>query len=134
MQLVEFVIPGQPVSSQARRRDRVREWEGFVQSCAKNAIASEFRMTSSSISLVLYYFHTDVPLDIDNFIKPIQDALIGVVYADDASITDLTIRKRDLRGSYKIERVSPILARVLEAGEDFIYVSASTTSPKEVAI
>lgn len=32
--------------------------------------------------------------DLDNFVKPIQDALTGIAWIDDAQVTDLTVRKR----------------------------------------
>ncbi len=84
--------------------------------------------------LVIYYFHTDPALDIDNFVKPLQDALKGVIVEDDSLVSDLIIRKRDLRRSFVIERVTPTLAEGLETQDDFLYVSVNETRPEEVPI
>jgi crossover junction endodeoxyribonuclease RusA len=68
------------------------------------------------------YFYLEAALDIDNFAKPILDALIGLAYDDDATITDLVIRKRSLWETMELVNVTPVLARALDAGEEFVYV------------
>jgi Holliday junction resolvase RusA-like endonuclease len=35
------------------------------------------------------YLYDEVVLDADNIIKPIQDALIGLAFLDDALVTDI---------------------------------------------
>jgi len=46
------------------------------------------------VSLRILYFYDDVALDVDNVLKPILDALKGVLVEDDSAITDVDIRRR----------------------------------------
>ena len=44
--------------------------------------------------------------DIDNIAKPIVDSLIGLIYDDDRSVTDVLCRRRDLSISQQIDSPS----------------------------
>jgi crossover junction endodeoxyribonuclease RusA len=63
-----------------------------------------------------------VRIDNDNMVKPIQDALNGLVYEDDRQITDIEVRKTDINGSFRIRGMSPILAEGFIKGKEFIYI------------
>jgi hypothetical protein len=70
------------------------------------------------------YFHDRqaVRIDNDNLIKPIQDAMIGVVYADDSLIVETRISKKPIDGSYRVRYISPVLANAFHVGSEFLYV------------
>jgi crossover junction endodeoxyribonuclease RusA len=91
---IEFVIPQRPVSQQARRQARLREWKEFVAEHARLAINEPRELASEPVALKLLYVYEEAALDIDNILKPIQDALIGVLLEDDSVITDVEIRRR----------------------------------------
>lgn len=55
-------------------------------------------------------------------LKPIQDALIGLIYEDDRQITDIAVRKTDINGSFYVRGISPILAEGFSHGLEFLYV------------
>ena len=61
-------------------------------------------------------------MDNDNMVKPIQDALIGLIYADDRQITDTRVRKTNRRGPFVVARLSPVLAAAFVPNKGFIYV------------
>lgn len=61
-------------------------------------------------------------MDNDNMVKPIQDALNGLVYVDDRLITDTQVRKTDLNGDFKVKGMSRVLADGFCSGNEFIYV------------
>ena len=46
--------------------------------------------------LQITYFYDSVIMDVDNIVKPIQDAIIGLAYIDDDQVTDFFVRKRNL--------------------------------------
>ena len=71
---------------------------------------------------VYYFGASPVLLDNDNFIKPIQDALIGLVYADDRQVTDTFIRRTDIRGAFYIQDESAPVAVAIRRGDEFVYV------------
>jgi crossover junction endodeoxyribonuclease RusA len=70
------------------------------------------------------YYHdgVSVRIDNDNMVKPIQDALNGLVYEDDRQITDTYVRKTDLNGSFRVRGMSPVLAEGFCRGKEFLYV------------
>ena len=73
--------------------------------------------------LSLVFFHTGTTdLDTDNIIKPIQDALVDVVYVDDDQVTDVFAAKRDLTGSFRLRTTPPVVAAVLGVEANFVYV------------
>ena len=60
--------------------------------------------------------------DIDNIAKPIVDSLIGLIYDDDRSVTDVLCRRRDLSISQQIDSPSPFLLQNLSGRGDLLYV------------
>ncbi len=80
----------------------------------------------------ILYFYDEVALDIDNILKPIQDALIGVVFEDDGMLTDIEVRRRCRRESFVLEGVSPVLVQGLELNREFVYVAVTDAPPQDV--
>jgi crossover junction endodeoxyribonuclease RusA len=110
MQPFEFVIPQRPVSQQARRQARLREWKDFVAGHARLAIHEPRELAIEPVALKLLYLYDEAALDADNILKPIQDALIGVLLEDDSVITDVEIRRRWLQTTFTLNTESPVLA------------------------
>ena len=80
----------------------------------------------------LLYFYDEAALDIDNILKPIQDALVGILLEDDSVITDVEIRRRWRRTTFTLNAVSPVLAAGLALGRDFVYVALSDAPAQDV--
>src|SRR5207245_1622300 len=128
----EFVIPQRPVSQQARRQERLRDWKEFVAEHARLAINEPRALATEPIALKLLYLYDEAALDVDNILKPIQDALIGVLFEDDSVITDVEIRRRWRRTTFTVNAVSPILAAGLELDREFVYVALSDAPAQDV--
>jgi crossover junction endodeoxyribonuclease RusA len=128
----EFVIPQRPVSQQARRRQRVHEWKAFVAATARQAITGPRDLATGPVSIRLLYLFDESALDADNILKPIQDALVGVVLEDDSVITDVEIRRRWRQTAFTLNSVSPTLAAGLSLGSEFVYVALSDAPPQDV--
>ncbi|MFN0243496.1 MAG: RusA family crossover junction endodeoxyribonuclease [Planctomycetota bacterium] len=129
---LEFVIPERPVSQQARRRERLREWKDFVATHARLAIRAPRALVAEPVALRILYLYDETALDIDNILKPIQDALIGVVLEDDSVITDVEIRRRWRGTKFTLNSVSPVLAAGLAHGSDCVYVALSDAPIQDV--
>lgn len=128
----EFVIPQRPVSQQARRQARLREWREFVGEQARLAMNEPRALATDPVALRLLYVYDEVALDIDNILKPIQDALIGVLLEDDSVITDVEIRRRWRRTAFTLNAVSPTLATGLALGREFVWVALSDAPAQDV--
>jgi crossover junction endodeoxyribonuclease RusA len=76
------------------------------------------------LRIVVVYYHErqSVLIDHDNLIKPIQDALAGLVYQNDRQITDALTRKTNIDGRFRVRHLSKLYAEAFQRGREFIYV------------
>jgi hypothetical protein len=61
-------------------------------------------------------------IDHDNMIKPIQDALSGLIYNDDRQIIDARTRKTNIGGRFRLRRLSAVYARAFGGGREFVFI------------
>ncbi|MEM7126190.1 MAG: RusA family crossover junction endodeoxyribonuclease [Chloroflexota bacterium] len=120
----EFTIGGPPVSHQTHNVERLRSWQRAVRQAAAQDWPDHTPPVKLRLKLTVVYYHDGVTarIDNDNMVKPIQDALNGLIYVDDSQITDTYIRKTDLNGRFHVRGMSPVLAQGFCQGEEFIYV------------
>jgi hypothetical protein len=71
---------------------------------------------------VVHFYREAASLDTDNMIKPILDAVKGIVFADDRQVVDVRAGARALRGSYDLGEVSDVLWTAINKVEPFVYV------------
>ena len=83
------------------------------------------------VCITLVYLYDEAALDVDNILKPIQDALVGLVFSDDSIVTDAISRRRQLGGTFDLSRVSPVLIEGFEYGDEFVYVHIADAPPQE---
>jgi len=84
--------------------------------------------------LQVTYFYDSVAIDVDNIIKPIQDAIIGLAYIDDDQVTDVFVRKRNLSGNFKVENMTSTLAEGFYRGNEFLHIVVIDAPDQEVLI
>jgi hypothetical protein len=131
MRPFEFIIGSQPVSQQIRRRERLREWKRFVLDEATQNWSPKNTPADGPVCVTLIYLHDESALDVDNIVKPIMDALVGLVFPDDSLVTDAIIRSRQLQGAFDLSRASPVLIEGFERGGAFVYVCICDAPPQE---
>ena len=83
--------------------------------------------------VIITYLYKGTSLDVDNLPKPILDALKGLVYSDDAQVSDLVCRKRDLNGDLRIQNPSSVLLQTLGHSEQFLHIAVDNAPSQEVA-
>ncbi len=130
----EFIIIGTPVSQQTRRRSRLSQWKTTVRSSAATRWPLGEPPLNQPIQIFAVYYYEGAPLDTDNMIKPIQDALKGLVYIDDCIITDCHPAKRNLSGNFRVKGMSPVLAEGFCSGSEFIHVKILEAPNQEVLL
>jgi Holliday junction resolvase RusA-like endonuclease len=120
----EFIIPGPPRSQQTRHRVQLRTWKDAVREAASRRWPVGAVPVSSEIRIVVQYFHEKprTLIDGDNLLKPIQDALIGLVYDDDRQIIDAVTQKRPIDDPFFVRYISMVLAEGFAQGDEFVYV------------
>jgi Holliday junction resolvase RusA-like endonuclease len=125
-------VDGPPVSQQTRRRERLKEWKTVVRQAAETYWLAEKTMPTGPVMLQRTYFYDSVGMDVDNIVKPIQDAIIGLAYVDDEQVTDVLVRKRDLSGNFKVENMTTVLVEGFDRGNEFLYVVVLDAPNQEI--
>jgi hypothetical protein len=116
--LAEFLVPRRPVSAQAKRRKTLQTWKEFVRQQAAQAWQGKPSITAGPLQLTLVYLYDGPRADADNIIKPIQDALSGVIFSDDTLVTDVESHLRPLSTTFEAARLpQPLLAHLATKSE-----------------
>jgi crossover junction endodeoxyribonuclease RusA len=124
----DFVVLGVPKSAQASWTS-VQRWIEQVRVAAETAWPVGEAPLGQEVQIHITYYHDGAPLDVDNMLRPIQDALIGVVYQDDKQLTDTHGHLRDLNGRYQVRGMTPAQARGFTSGGPFVHVRVELPSP-----
>jgi hypothetical protein len=132
--LFEMLIPRRPVSHQAKNRQNLQDWKDYVYGRARIDWIGGTPIATQGLRLMLVYLCNDFPADIDNIIKPIQDALVGVVYADDSLISDVDSHRRFLSDAIDVTNLPPLLVEGVTLGEECIYIRVSWAENLEIYI
>ena len=122
----ELVLDGPPVSLQART-NAVRNWRDTVRGAAVRRWNNEPPFAGEVTVTITYLFDSvnSASLDVDNIPKPILDALKGLVYLDDAQVTDLLCRKRELYGNLRIQNATPLLLESLASAQGILHIAVA---------
>ena len=133
MLLFDFVVLGTPLSQQAKNRSLVR-WKVQVRDSAQAKWPPNTPPVTCNVKITIMYYYDGVALDTDNMLKPIQDALIGLIYDDDGQVTDITAGKRDINGSYRVRGLSSSLAEGFSSNNEFVHVRVEEAPNPQVLI
>ncbi len=126
MQQFEFLIPKRPVSLQTKNRSNLQAWKRFVRrEAAKVWAATNLPVSMPPLRFTIVYLCDSAPADIDNIIKPIQDALVGLVFDDDFLVSDVDSHRRFLADPIDIAGLPPQLRVGAARGEECVYVRIS---------
>ena len=95
---LEVCVHGQPVSAQTANRRALRAWKGRVRAACEAAWGVGQLPIEGGVTIrVTHYFEVSIG-DVDNLLKPIQDALQGVAYVNDKQVTDVIANRRNIKG------------------------------------
>ncbi len=132
----DFLIPRRPESSQKRARGRKRnttkpleEWKQFVREEAAKTWTGA--LCKENVQLMLVYLCGRNFIDTDNIIKPIQDALEGLVYVNDKLVIDVESHRRTIGEVSITEKCPDALTRGIELGIECVYVRVCSSKPLE---
>ncbi len=131
MRALEFVVVGTPVSLQGAS-DAKRLWQQRVASAAEKARGDWSPSPVDELVLRVAYFYVYAPAaDLDNIVKPLQDALKGVAFEDDIQVVDLIASMRRKGVSDRVP-MTAVLAVAFGGGSDFVYVAVDRSEAIEV--
>jgi crossover junction endodeoxyribonuclease RusA len=120
LETFEFIMEGPAVSLKAKKSNarRYQKWIKTVRSEAQKEWQSKKPSrkptNSQSVTVNITNYYTLSPPDVDNIIKPIQDALETVVYMNDQQVRKVVSEKFDLTNVSRIQNPTALLAAGLE--------------------
>ncbi len=129
--IFDFLIPQRPVSLQTKNRSNLQAWKAFVKAEAAKTWNRTVLSEDLDLHLTLVYLYDTAPVDIDNIIKPIQDALVGLIYQDDRQITDVQAHRRPLQGPFDVLNYPDLLLQGIYMGSECVYVRISESKTLE---
>jgi crossover junction endodeoxyribonuclease RusA len=106
----------------------------MVRQEAEKCWSSEQKTATGFVMIQITYFYDSVAIDVDNIVKPIQDAMIGLAYIDDDQVTDVLVRNRGLSGNFKVENMTSILAEGFARGNEFLHIVVMDAPEPEVLV
>ena len=118
------------MSLQTRNRINLQAWKLFVGTEAAKIWKSAVIQTGD-LQLTLVYLCDISPPDTDNIVKPIQDALVGIVFSDDELIADVDCHRRSLHGTFDLTRLPRLVLAGIASGQECVYVQVSTSRSLE---
>jgi crossover junction endodeoxyribonuclease RusA len=122
--LLEFTVLGPPVSHQSHNKTKLGAWRRKVRTAAARVWAKRPPL-ELKLNIVVTYYHEGqaVRIDTDNMVKPIQDALIGLVYSDDCWITHTSSQKISIDGFFQVRGRSLVLLEAFSRGVEFLHIT-----------
>lgn len=126
--IVDFVLPSRPVSHQTKNAAKLHRWHDYVFGRAMQAWPAK-PLLNFPLKFTMVYL-TDGPNagDINNFVKPVQDALCGLIYANDAMILDVSAHMRLLGTQPEMKDFPQNLVKALNYGQTCVYVAVSDST------
>jgi hypothetical protein len=119
---LEFVLPGPPVSHQTSDRANLKRWQAAVRAEAAKTWAAAPLTGRLKFLLINFHEGDTPPLDDDNMVKPIRDALNQFVYEDDRQIRYSETLQVPIDDPVKIRKASAVLLAAYNQGGVFLYV------------
>jgi len=97
--------------------------EGVIQSAAASHWGSKPPLGGNLKCTILNFHEGDkASLDDDNMVKPIRDAMNGLVFLDDSQIRYSETIHIGIDEAIRIRRASAILLAAYSRGDEFLYI------------
>lgn len=125
--LFELLLPRRPVSHQAKNSGNKQAWKDYIYGRAFS-VWNQNPIVKSGLKFTVVYLCESNPCDINNVIKPIQDALNRLVYADDELVWDIAGHMRLLSEPIDTVGLPALLAEAVIQGSECVYVSVTESS------
>ncbi|MDH0863015.1 RusA family crossover junction endodeoxyribonuclease [Mitsuaria sp. GD03876] len=122
--IVDLLLPRTPISHQSKNVEHKRAWRDFVYGRAMQVWPTK-PLIDCDLKFTMVYLTSDRDAgDINNFVKPVQDALCSLIYADDAMIMDISAHLRVCESQHSMG-LPALLANACDLGQPCVYVAIS---------
>lgn len=119
---IEIVVEGNPRSSQARAAG-LSAWKSQLGGVLRGALSEPVFLSAQPLRFTFYWFaDAEAPGDLDNMLKPVLDAAVGVVMLDDQQVQSISAEFYPPSRPIDFTDPSPRLVDALERARPFIYI------------
>jgi crossover junction endodeoxyribonuclease RusA len=132
MPTLEFILNGPPVSQNAHQRDALHAWREAVRQAAGRAWPPGEPPWNGPLRLTITYFYENTAINTEATLKPIQDALIGLVLCDNSQFSEIRYEKKDLCGNFTVPSLTPVLIEGFSRKGEFLHVQIEASPPAPV--
>jgi len=123
MEPIEFILLRRPVSAQTKSRSSLQTWKGEIFEAARQVWPPGMPPESNTpLQLTIVYLCRDRAADIDNIIKPIQDALVGLVFRSDFLVSDVDSHRRAIVSNIDLTHLPSLLKKLSPEPDECVYV------------
>ncbi len=126
---LEVVLQGAPISLQSKSARNKQAWKRRVYEAAlarRNETYELGFLDDRPLAIAIYYFPADaMEGDVDNIVKPIMDALIGVAFLDDRVVERVTVQKFEPERDWNFVSANDRLAVALALEPPVVYIRVS---------
>jgi crossover junction endodeoxyribonuclease RusA len=118
----DICVHGIPISAQTKHRAQLQTWREQVRSACRELWPVERAILTGPVRLSVTYYGEHKGPDLDNLVKPIQDALQQVVYGNDRQVIGFSARFEDIDERFAARYMSPVLAAAFVRGDPFVHI------------
>jgi hypothetical protein len=131
---IEFLVPGTPISLQAKRAKSRKQWKARVRDASRTVIPDSHFASEGRIAVTLYYL-PDEPMDgdIDNIVKPVLDALCRHIYRDDAQVERVAVQKFEPGNIFSFQQPTATFLMALNGEKPVLYVRVSNNPVEDLS-
>ena len=129
----EMIIKRRPLSVQADKAKK-QAWIEEVRRQAKKQWNRPAPLPDEAFAATLVFLYDSDPIDVDNIIKPILDALKEVVYPDDVLITDVTAYRRQFADAFDLATLPKVLVTAILNEKECVYVRICAGPTPQLAL
>ncbi|GDX40407.1 hypothetical protein LBMAG21_06990 [Armatimonadota bacterium] len=121
----EFVVVGQPTSFNTKGKGRPQKkkrdnWQDNVKNAARKVMPPPATLLPVEVFISTYF--TRQPVDVDNVLKDIMDAMNGVAYNDDKQVYKVTSERVYLKTLDSHSVFSPLLGAHIAKSPEFVHI------------
>ena len=128
MEVYEFLVPGRPVSAHGKNRARYEAFKERTFIAAAQVWPAEMVFDAYDAHLTIVVASGErSPIDLDNVVKPVMDALSPIYYADDIMVSDVDAHRRIWDDDVDVTVLPKLLHDAWDAREDCLYVRLQRT-------
>ena len=99
--------------------------KGKWQDHVRHSAAQRWQGQSSvgeAVMVTITCYYSNRQFDLDNILKPILDAMNGLIYDDDGQITDLHCHKRALSAELELRNASSVSGEAHARSTPFVHI------------